>query len=122
MEDENKFLFTIKCDIPKKDFDPLTLVEKIMITRQQQINDKIIEQLHQIGIDKGIETLIAIDEKRLAKFISKIETLELLTKCGIALVVPESECFNNERLTIQLYKKHTTQEQWEKLLELFDIK
>lgn len=122
MEDENKFLFTIKCDIPKKDFDPSTLVEKIMITRQQQINDKIIEQLHQIGIDKGIETLIAIDEERLAKFISKIETLELLTKCGIALVVPESECLNNERLMIQLYKKHTTKEQWEKLLELFDIK
>ena len=51
-----------------------------------------------------------------------IESLELLKECGIALVVPESECLNNERLTIQLYKKHATQEQWEKLLELFDIK
>lgn len=50
------------------------------------------------------------------------DAIELLTKCGIALVVPESECLNDERLTIQLYKKHTTKEQWEKLLELFDIK
>lgn len=53
---------------------------------------------------------------------SELKALEFLTKCGIALVVPESECLNNERLTIQLYKKHTTKEQWKKLLELFDIK
>ena len=53
---------------------------------------------------------------------NEINSLDILKKCGIALVVPESECLNNERLTIHLYKKHTTKEQWAKLLELFDIK
>ena len=57
------------------------------------------------------------------KIIEKdLDALELLTKHGITLVVPESECLNNERLTIQLYKKHATKEQWEKLLKLFDVK
>jgi len=60
--------------------------------------------------------------KGVCKLEEKLNALKLLIKCGIALVVPESEYLNNERLTIQLYKKHTTKEQWEKLLELFDIK
>ena len=63
-----------------------------------------------------------LDRVYLEKVEEKVNALELLTKCSIVLVVPESECLNNERLTIQLYKKHTAQEQWEKLLELFDIK
>lgn len=67
--------------------------------------------------DKALEEL-----KTKYQFYLKDEAINLLTKCSIVLVVPESECLNNERLTIQLYKKDTTKEQWEKLLELFDIK
>lgn len=79
-----------------------------------------IESLRkQLTIDGRLDLL---DRIYLEKVEEKVNALELLTKCGITLVVPESECLNNERLTIQLYKKHTTKEQWEKLLELFDIK
>ena len=73
----------------------------------------------QLTIDGRLDLL---DRIYLEKVEEKVNALELLTKCSVTLVVPESECLNNERLTIQLYKKHTTKEQWEKLLELFDIK
>lgn len=57
------------------------------------------------------------DLKIIEKELKAIDSI--ITK-GVVLVIPESEYLNNERISIQIYKKHFTNEQWQKLLEVLD--
>ena len=49
------------------------------------------------------------------------EFLELINKRGICLIVPESECLNDERLTIHLYKKNTSKKQWDAIIKALGL-
>ena len=45
----------------------------------------------------------------------KIDLKKIIKERGVALCVPETEYLNNERITIHIYKRHFTKEEWENL-------
>ena len=45
----------------------------------------------------------------------KIDLKKIIKERGVALCVPETEYLNNEHITIHIYKKHFTKEEWENL-------
>lgn len=51
----------------------------------------------------------------------ELKAIKNIKERGVMLIVPESELLNNERISIQVYKKHFTQEEWNELKEALDL-
>ncbi len=45
----------------------------------------------------------------------RIDLKKIIKEKGIALCVPEMEYQNDEHITIHIYKRHFTKEEWENL-------
>ena len=84
MEDRNKFAYVLKCtpviELKAKDDEPfLSLPQRIASIRLQNINDHILKELRQVGIDKNINDLIAIDEHKVADMVRRAKAYDLIT-------------------------------------------
>ena len=51
----------------------------------------------------------------------KIDLASIIKKNGVAMVFPESEYLNNERITIHIYKRHFTAEQWQEIKKALNL-
>lgn len=83
-------------------YDPL--LKKYCADRNGKVAVKRLEDI--------IQKLGELEDKQ------EIDLVELIKKKGVTLVVKETECLNNEHITIQVYKKHTTNEEWDFLKTL----
>ena len=80
MKQEDKFVFTISCnpEFSSLEKDTVNFIDRITILRIKQIDSGIINQLREIGKERGINTLIAIDETKVIKMAKKAEALEII--------------------------------------------
>ena len=68
----------IKGKLPeiKKDYDLMgnevySMVDKAIISMQENIDDKLCEQIKQVAVDNGIDTVYVMDKKVIAKALTK---------------------------------------------------
>lgn len=83
MEDRNKFAYVLKCnpipDIkPNDDGTGYTLPQRIASIRLNNVNDAVLNQLREVGKDKGIEDLIVIDEYKVADMVRRAKAYDLI--------------------------------------------
>lgn len=50
----------------------------------------------------------------------KIDLVQIIKKQGIAFDIPEND-FHERRITIELYKKHFNDEQWQEIKKALNI-
>lgn len=51
----------------------------------------------------------------------KIDLAKVIKKNGVAMVFPETEYLNNERITIHIYKRHFKNEEWQEIKKAIGI-
>lgn len=61
-----------------------------------------------------------VDVNYIFNIEKELKAIDSVRTKGVVLVVPESEYLNNEHISIQIYKKHFTNEQWQELLEVLN--
>jgi hypothetical protein len=68
----------IQAKIPeiKNDFDAMqkdtySIVNKAIISMQQDIDDKLCEQIKQVAVDNGIDTVYVMDKKVIIEALTK---------------------------------------------------
>ena len=49
---------------------------------------------------------------------NELKVVDAIQNKGITMIIKESEYFNNEHITIQIYKKHFSKEEWNSLKEV----
>jgi len=87
MKDDYKFVYKIVCE-PKLqseskfiDDEFITkVVNNLSTIRLQAIDDSIICSLRELGREKNIDLLIAIDESKIMKMVTDLEILEIIKK------------------------------------------
>ena len=50
-----------------------------------------------------------------------LKVLDFLVKFGVPMLVPESEYLNNERISINVYKKHFNEREWKQVKEILKL-
>lgn len=84
MEDRNKFAYVLKCNPipeikPNDDGTGYTLPQRIASIRLNNVNDAVLNQLREVGKDKGIEDLIVIDEYKVADMVKRAKAYDLIS-------------------------------------------
>ena len=59
--------------------------------------------------------------KQYSAIEKELVAIDSIRTKSVVLVVPESEYLNNEHISIQIYKKHFTKEQWDALKEVLGV-
>ena len=82
MEDRNKFAYVLKCnpipDVKPSDDNTTTLTQRIASIHLKNINDAVLNNLRQVGKEKGITDLIVIDEYKVADMVKRAKAYDLI--------------------------------------------
>ena len=57
-------------------------------------------------------------EEMVDEIAVSLKVLQFLVKFGVPMLVPESEYLNNERISINVYKKHFNEREWKQVKEI----
>ena len=57
-------------------------------------------------------------EEMVNEIAVSLKVLDFLVKFGVPMLVPESEYLNNERISINVYKKHFSEREWKQVKEI----
>lgn len=82
MEDRNKFAYVLKCnpvvELKPTNEDHFTIPQRIASIHLQNVNDAVLNELRQVGKDKGINDLIVIDEYKVMDMVKRAKAYDLI--------------------------------------------
>ena len=96
----------------KKDYDLMgnevySIVDKAIISMQENIDDKLCEHIRQVAMDNGIDTVYVMDKKVITKALTKqLEAKKpkvfgdgdikarFCAECGTVVLKDQKYCFN----------------------------
>ena len=99
MEETQKFIYRIVCE-PKitEDYTDFTskLVTNLATTRLRAIDDSVISNLRELGKEKNIDFLIAIDESKVLQLVKEHQVLETIKtkECNIHALILHTRRFD----------------------------
>ena len=111
MKDTEKFITRIVCEPQVKSLEKgvYNIVDKILVARQEKVNESITSQLRDLMKEKGITELFTIDESKVLQLVKEHKALEIIKELfdfDFAWRFP-----NNQAMLMIINKK--TKEYWE---------